>query len=552
MNRLPQEIYDQIATLLQGPDFDRPALATISRHWQAAIERLTFSCIYLRSNDLVRFDEIVRNGRRRYVKAIKYLIVLPAYSDEVRCRFEREDDRRVNDEAFTVAIHRLFHLLQYWDAIRDGYVEFSIEDVYSPSDYLFLRCSSPLFDIKCRGGCEYGSDDDSTVTDLWSWRYRYSFIRLLRPSVLPLVPVVCEFRIHWITRNLCDRVPIEIAARLPNIRMGCWLMNDWSIRYLTVCRSHRRDLAEAVAELLPRSSSLEDISFIIPLPFYCDYQNFSVGSLHPEDSTRDSLSNAIRTATAKISTLRRLKINGAIDKSVFWPGPTHAVSEPYWQNLEHLTVRFSPRRPSGGHYFVDPHYPTQGMFMPSEAEVPPGYKQTEEEEAAAATSFSVVSECDPIAELGNWRWVVEVVPDDSLMPLIEAFGQACLQMPMLKAADLSTIVPAPTGLNRNSSPVSGRSLWGIWYFSPGTMEHKPEWMDPAFSEDIHRRRLIWDVKDWRPDADLQSLLGNIGREKHGEELVEKFIDSWKSVDKDRFVQEYTIEKSSFRSRLRST
>ena len=56
---LPQEIYDQIGALLEGPDFDRPALATISRKWQTAIERQTFKNIHVRSTDLDRF--------RRYV-----------------------------------------------------------------------------------------------------------------------------------------------------------------------------------------------------------------------------------------------------------------------------------------------------------------------------------------------------------------------------------------------------------------------------------------------------------------------------------------------------
>ncbi|KAI1163347.1 hypothetical protein F5B18DRAFT_619913 [Nemania serpens] len=543
MDRLPQEIYDQIGTLLQGPGFDGPALATISRQWQAAIERCTFGCIYLRSNDLSRFDEVVRDSRRRYVKEIKYLIVLPTYGDEERCRFEREDDRRANDEAFTVAIHRLFHLLQFWDASKDGYLWLSIQDVYSPSDRPFLRCSSPLFDTACRGGMQPRGEEHSADADLWDWRHRYSFLRLLRPSVLPVVQVVCGFWTHLTTRNLCDRVPIEIATKLPNLRLVRWFMNDWSIRYLALRRIHRHDLAQAVAELLPQSLSLEDLSFQMPLPsHYWDYQNFSFGSLHPENFTRDTLSNAIRTATAHMRTLRRLHISGAIDKSLLWPGPTHAILEPYWQRLEHLKVTFSSRRPSGGHYFVDAHHPTQVIVLPSEVEVPPGYKQSEEEEAAAAMSFDVISEMHPAVQLDGliWQPVDEVVPDDSLLPLIEAFGQACLQMPMLKSAELVTFVPAPTGLEENTGPESGQSNWGIWYFSPSTMARWPERMDPAFSEDIRKRRLIWDVKDWRPDADLRRLVGNIGREKYGEQLVEKFIDSWKSVGKNWFLQQPTI------------
>lgn len=264
MNRLPQEIYDHIGTLLQGPDLNLPALATISRQWQAAIERRTFGSIYLRSNDLDCFNEVVRNRRRLYVQEIKYLIVLPTYGDEERGRFEREHDRQANDEAFTVAIHRLFCLLQSWDISTVGTLWLSIEDVYSPSDHPFLRFSSSRYDGVRRGGMEIREGEDSAVTELWDWRYRYSFIRLLRPSTLPVVPVVSGLRTDVTTRNLCDRVPIEIASRLPSLRCGRWSMNYWSIRYLALRRTHRRDLAQAVAELLPQSSALEELSFQMP------------------------------------------------------------------------------------------------------------------------------------------------------------------------------------------------------------------------------------------------------------------------------------------------
>ncbi|KAI1110407.1 hypothetical protein F5Y14DRAFT_428988 [Nemania sp. NC0429] len=342
--------------------------------------------------------------------------------------------------------------------------------------------------------------------------------------MLPEVLIVRELWTKCMTRNLCDRVPVEIAARLPNLLSGRWVMNDWGIRYLGLRQTHRRELAQAVAEFLPQSSSLRDLSFQMPVShLYSDYQNFSFGTLHPENLTLDTLSNAIRAATAHMSTLRRLQITGVIDKSLLWPGPTRALSEPYWQNLEYLHVTFSSRRPSGGHYFVDAHNPPQELVPRSHLDVPPGYKQSEEEEVAAVASFSIGAELCPSVDLDGQTWqpVDEVVPDASLKPLIRAFGQACLQMPMLKSADVVTIIPVPRESNGNG----GSSRWGVWYFSPGTMHPRLEWLDSAFSEDTHDRRLIWDVKDWRPDADLRRLLGKIGDDKYGGRLVEKFVKS---------------------------
>ncbi|KAI1428610.1 hypothetical protein F5Y12DRAFT_730834 [Xylaria sp. FL1777] len=519
MNRLPQDIYDEIGALLRGPAFDRPALATISRQWQAAIERQTFRNIRVKSTDLDRFRETVQNDRRRYVNTIEYIIVLPAYDDEKRCRFERENDRHANNEVFTAAIYRLFHLLKSWDACKDGYIRLRLRDVYSCADHPFLRRTSPSFKVEISSSLRRDADNGNTVVDLWTWRFRYSYLRLLNPSELPMVPVIRTFVTCPMTRNICDRVPIDIAAKLPNLQRTSWVMRDWEIRYINLRRAHRHDLAQAVTEVLPRFPALQSLSLWMG-SVYLWAPNFSLGTLNLDDSEFDTLSGAIRTATGNISTLKELVICGSFDWSLLWPGPAHALVEPYWQSLERLQVTFAMRRPSGGFYFRNP----QPLSPPLETEVPPGYRHSEEEDVTAAMSFSVWEDRYP----GNMHF--ELVPDDdSLVPLIEAFGQACLQMPELKSAQLFTVVPAPAELNANQSS-RNRSLWGVWYFSPYTYPHTPptiidENMDPAFFEDVHHRRLFWNVRDWTPDMDLRRLLGNIGRERYGTYLVEKFFDA---------------------------
>lgn len=511
MNRLPQEIFDEIGTLLQGPDFDKPSLATVSLQWQAAIEQHTFRHLCLRSTDLDRFQEIVRYRRRRYMTQIDYLVVLPAYSDEERLQFEREDTRKTNDEAFTAAIHGLLHILASWDVCRDGYIELTLRDVYSISDHEFLRHSSPFRDTPKLPRVRR-DEENNRITELWNWRHRYSYLRLMHASELPIVPVVNIFTKSALTRNICDRVPIDIAARLPSLYGTAWRMNQWEIRYIALRRRHRHDFTQAVREVLPRSSGLQTLVLQMGSIFLLA-PNFSIGTLNLGNSTRDTLSNALRIATASIPTLKRLRISGVIDSSLFWPGPAPSLTEPYWQNLEELGVTFDTRRPSGGCYFQGSW---QTISSPLESEEPPGYGHSVEGDAEAAISFL------PSEHMGsNVRDRTLVPDDDSLVPLIEAFGRACSQIPTLKLAELYTVLPTAPGRG-TSGPSQDRYRWGVWYFSPGTSSQGYGYIGSTFSEDTHRRRLFWTVKDWRPEADLQRLLRGIGSERYGIDVAENF------------------------------
>lgn len=65
-------------------------------------------------------------------------------SDMARARFEREDDRRANNEAFTAALHHLFHILASWDVCRDSAIRFYIADVCSVSDHDFICRVQPV------------------------------------------------------------------------------------------------------------------------------------------------------------------------------------------------------------------------------------------------------------------------------------------------------------------------------------------------------------------------------------------------------------------------
>ncbi|KAI1074275.1 hypothetical protein F5B20DRAFT_563970 [Whalleya microplaca] len=530
MDRLPQDIYDEIGEYLSKSNFDRPALATISRRWQGAIERHTFREISANSTELERFRDIVQHDRRRYVKKLNYLIILPAYSEDARARFEREEDRQANDEGFTTAIHCLFHILKVWDVHKDGYIEFSIKDVYSISDHEFLVASSVNKGNNTLYPWGFRTDGSTArrVVDLEAWRHKYSYLRLLRSSELPIVHVVTSFETRPFTRRICDRVAIDIAAKLPNL-LDTWLkFNDWEIPYLALRRTHRHDLVQAISNILPQSSALQKLRIIIGSVYFWS-PSWYHGNLSLNGAVPDPLCNAFRVTTSLMRNLKELFIYGDVDASIMWPSSGPVSPEPYWQGLQRLRVHFTARRPSGGCYFLEPGNTTvisdaQARF---DKKMPPGYGFSEEEDIRAAESFCLR---DNVISKGSCH--VDVVPNDSLIPLMEAFGRVCLQLPMLKAAELCSTIPGLDETDKTHTSYR-RSIWGVWYFSPGTTHRGKEFYDPAFFEDTDQRRLFWDVKSWRPSAHLSNLLRSIGKDRHGDQLVEKFVDSWNSVRKQR-------------------
>lgn len=255
------------------------------------------------------------------------------------------------------------------------------------------------------------------------------------------------------------------------------------------------------------------------------------GNLSLDGATTDPLCNAIRVTTSRMGGLKKLSIYGDVDASLMCPSPDPVPPKPYWQDLQHLSIHFTARRPSGGCYFLEPGNVTiiSDAQAPSDTKMPPGYGSSEEEDIRAAESFTIKDH-----KISRDSCHVDVVPDDaSLIPLMEAFGRVCLRLPMLSAAELYSTIP---GLDEtDKSPHSyRRALWGVWYLSPGTIHHGgKEYYDPVFFENTDQRRLFWDVKSWHPSTHLSSLLRGIGQDRYGNQLVEQFINSWKSVRKQR-------------------
>jgi hypothetical protein len=72
--------------------------ATVSREWQSAIERHSFSTLHLNQLRFADFAHIVTGPRRRAVRHLRFDIVLDAYTTEMRGRFETREEQERNDE----------------------------------------------------------------------------------------------------------------------------------------------------------------------------------------------------------------------------------------------------------------------------------------------------------------------------------------------------------------------------------------------------------------------------------------------------------------------
>ncbi|KAH7158098.1 hypothetical protein B0J13DRAFT_581985 [Dactylonectria estremocensis] len=566
MDRLPQEIYNEIGACFadaeENPRYvlssPRPALATISRPWQQAIEKQTFRRLRLRSTDLDRFEKTVTGSRRRFLSGIRFVIILPGYPAEARGRFERKEERDANDKAFTDAVNGLFRILKSWDEGKDGLdsgysIQLDIEAVYSPTDDFHNGhngCRGTPRRIERIDVAELENDDEIRRRDLQDRRFQYSYIRLLGPAELPVVRAISGFNTTVIKRRLAHRTAVDIAAKLPNLRSGNWFMDDSEQRYPAMRRSGRHQLAEVVRDVLPAAEALQTLHVCMSQDLLWNHAwlpadltvvgKEASGQETSGQGSFDPLGCAIREATADLGSLKNLTVTGCLDESLLWPSPSSGprLAEPFWQRLQRLDVQFNMTTPSGGWYFCA-RRPGDNIEPPLAARstslLPPGHGYSEDEDTVAALRYSD-SENQRLsgASMCLFRWVPD---EESLVPLVEAFGRACSQMPSLKVASLMTMIHVSLEVGAGRQ-VPTRSPWGVSYAVPGEVFPQQFQLDPAYRENGGQRRVLWDVKDWQPPGHLRSILGDIGRERYGDELSEKHVDFWAAVMKPRELSRY--------------
>jgi F-box associated protein len=230
MQPLSLELIDTIVAHVDSKDLARCASVSIS--FRNAVERRTFRSLSFLSTELDRFVEAFSEQRRRLLlKQITFKIVLPEYEERYFARFEREPDRKANNEVYTQAIKSLFEQLSSWEdgsgmtssEISHSYFGISLEiQAYSPSDISHRPDPDMDRELQMTG----------TRSDLFEARYRRSFLRILDVDKIPAVQRISSFTVHtWNdrfegVRYMEPASVAQLASQMPALERIDWNLPD--------------------------------------------------------------------------------------------------------------------------------------------------------------------------------------------------------------------------------------------------------------------------------------------------------------------------------------
>ncbi|CAG8979374.1 hypothetical protein HYALB_00002500 [Hymenoscyphus albidus] len=437
-----------------------------------AVELITFHSLQVRSNQLSDFRTHVTGNRRKYLTRLIYHIVLPEYPKEVYGHVETAHEQQANSKAFTHAIRDLFSTPKSWEA--EGLqstlrLEFPFRGAYSQTD---LRVEH-MVDIRPRGG-----------VDIFQKRFEDSFLEISDSVDFPSLSNVLWLIIRSNSpRQLAPTVGTSLAAHLPNLKTISWHFGESDEKDKMV--KNRIKFAQALDQTqIPHCSAAD-------LEFYQGGRNHSqhrygikpdilaeVPSHHgkpgharvPAGSPYDQLCSSLRLFSHNLTSLI---LSGHFDPSLFWPSRDEtSASPPTWPNLVQLKVMFNQVSPSGDWYFTG-HQPD-----PDDAD----------------------DEYCQFREHGD---------EATLNPFLTAFSKAIQNMPVLEHFMLECELGHELG------------YWEVAYYAPG---QKAEWGDEG-PEDHLVRRLYYTVGEvCKPNGVIADRLRSVGREKYGEQILERFLE----------------------------
>lgn len=524
MEHLPQEVVDKIAGYLpdrhQGKRI-RPALATLSRAWQCAIEPLTFRSLRITSDHLGDFFypafATPRTHRRRLLRDLNLDIVLPSYSDDDCAKYETASDRAANNRMFSHHVAGLLRELSRWPASDGGKLNLVI-GAYSPMD------------IPYRGQDKMDRDRYEVALgrrkDLFGERYRYSYIHFAAADAHPVavVPCVTSFYAHPGPRCLDPGSLVALTAAFPNLERINWSYEDPTY-FLALRRPHWRDFARAVAGF-PPPSACQTLYIRIDTPWYP--HNESLPDLRSGDGVGPGFCNALRAMLGR-SSIQRLDYEGPVDSALFWSQeelPFADDGTASWQSLSEIEVRFGLGSLETGQWyfmgqpgdrFYDPDNDVPLSLREDEAAagllLPPGYYDSDsqnEEAVAKAKSMEMPQDGIFAAEGCEPRCIPR---DEAICPLLAAVARRLACTPSLRSVYLEAALPGDKG---------------VWFFSfhaPGKVSDWDEYVDDGDDDPLARARVFLHAEDWRPDEGTLAMLRGIGRAAchGGEDAIVTFL-----------------------------
>lgn len=490
MDNLPQELINRMVYYLeryegqsQLPVLQQqsrepskfPPYATLSTPWKEAVERITFHSLRIKTDELGHFKAIVTGDRCKYLTNLSYTILLPEYSEEACSRVESDVEKRLNDESFSRGIYSLFCILKAWE--NDGVqtalrLELPYRNAFSPTDLRLDNKSQLKLEIAMR----------KRGKDIFERRFERSFLRLLQPGLLPKLRNLQYLNIRGNSpRKLAPSIGPDLAASLLNLKDISWEFGDCDNQPASVRSDNRVAFAEALKPTRLRQRPTAEIIFYHEIPFD---ERFTGPSLIPSGFSYDPFSAGLRSFSQHLTALT---LSAHLDSTLFWPSDneTKAVA-PIWPFLQTFDVTFNMVAPSGQWYFTGPRPADHEGDDPAEG---------------------IIGDSSSDSNYTNYR---EHSDPLTINPLLAALAKAVQKMPVLEHFMLT------------SELGDGKGKFHISYHAPG---RPADWGDRN-DDDLRVRRVYYEVGAvWRPDDEIMQGLRGAGREKFGEEVVERFLDS---------------------------
>ncbi|KAH7310500.1 hypothetical protein B0I35DRAFT_481812 [Stachybotrys elegans] len=515
MDKLPLELLTTIfnyAYPLWGPHgrTSLAALASLSRGWQHLVEKRTFYDLTVTNDDIDTFYELFAGSenRRRALRSLSFLIVLPCPSDGDCANYETAADRTMHDALVRHHVSTLLQFLSQWSA--HSRLGLSI-DVHSPLD--FPPLGTTLAALRRRPPIR-------KPQDIREGRSKYSYVHL--PDDLAQVPCVTSFASGG-TKHLEPVSLVRLTAAFPGLERIDWLVSDPE-GFLALQRPSIQGFARAISTFDPPPSCKH---FHLELLSTAKWYHHG-GRVPDLASGGVSLCDALRIMLGESNFSHFTYERGLIDPSFFWPQSLSENGQDcQWKSLKRLQIDFKLASLSGQWFFQDRpgHPPSEAArhapMLPEEpGMLPPGYHDNvEDNQAAISLSESMVyptDEDDRSVEGADFRCYPR---NEVMMPLLYAMARRLIHTPSLQDFRLST-------------EVQGLDVWSIQYYAPGVgkwdeyLVHQEDTEDSSVKVDTPDfSRIFFHVGEWRPEEELLTMLREVGMAHHGRETRVTFLPS---------------------------
>ncbi|KAL1794556.1 hypothetical protein ACET3X_006372 [Alternaria dauci] len=292
-------------------------------------------------------------------------------------------------------------------------------------------------------------------------RHTNSYLTLSEVDIIPTVSRISYLQMQGnYNRKMSPSVAPQLMSILPGLKHIYSEFHEEGAQSAVIER--RSTFARLLKQTKLPASSIAMFNFHQEAPF--DHREATVSVL-PQGALFDPFSASLRVFSQNLTTFI---LDAYVDSTLFWPSIHESCAMLSWPALKKLKISFNTVAPSGTWYFV-------------------GTPRNEED-----TQY------------------MRHVNQDTLGPFLIAFAKATQQIPVLESFTLECEIGYNFG------------FFDISYYVPGV---KADWsLDWGDEDSTTVRRLYYTVGDvWRPDAFVEETLRNVGRDRHGPALIERFL-----------------------------